>query len=395
MQRSHRSRTTALSERALVLVFLLAIALPGARASLDGWRHTNAAELRDPAPWPDATGLPAFGEQFEAFFGDRLGFRAALVTLHGFVKARLLHASPNPQVLLGREDWLFFNGSRDLRERDRIVHQARGARRLDEAELDALEAMLEDRRAFCRAAGAPYLLVVAPNKHTLYREYLPPAMNRVADTTPLDQLFARLAAKGSVPFLDLRPPLRAGRQRGLVYYRTDSHWNDLGARIATAEILRALARWLPSLPPPPPLDAFAVRWTSAPGSTLATMIALGPYYGDSVPVLTPPRAPRARRLSEEEVFGSRWFDERPRLRDWFVEEGLVFTIYETPDADLPEAVFLVDSFGAWLMEPLAEHFHRSTFLHRRTPRGLVARVVRDLAPDVVVEEMVERSLVAE
>ncbi|MGH0031205.1 MAG: alginate O-acetyltransferase AlgX-related protein [Myxococcota bacterium] len=367
---------------ARIALFALFLVLPALRASLDGWTPSHPEARREPAPWPGTWSPPAF----EDWFDDRLGFRGSLVRAHAFVKVFGLRTSPDAQVRLGRDGWLFFDGGSKLDQADRVVHQARGTRRLSEVERAVLLHGFVERRDMLAKLDVPYLLVFAPNKPTIYGEKLRPPAAPAAET-PLDQVLRDLSGAG-VRALDLRPALRAAKSQGLVYYRTNSHWNALGAEVAAREILRALERPLPAAPR-------AVAWEREPGSNLAAMLALAPSFREEVPVLEHAAPRRAVRRPDAEVLGSDYFRRRPKLREEFETRGLVFTVYEVADPSLPTAVVLVDSFGAWLMEPLSEHFRTTTWLHRQTPQGLVRRVVRDLSPDFVIEERVERSLVHE
>src|SRR5437764_2757509 len=57
--------------------------------------------------------------------------------------------------------------------------------------------------------------------------------------TEYDVLLRLLAAR-SVPTLDLRPALRAENATRATYFRTDTHWNFLGALVARNEMVRAI-----------------------------------------------------------------------------------------------------------------------------------------------------------
>ena len=45
--------------------------------------------------------------------------------------------------------------------------------------------------------------------------------------------------------MDVRPALIAAKSSGILYYRTDTHWNDWGAFIAYQQIIAQVQKLLP------------------------------------------------------------------------------------------------------------------------------------------------------
>src|SRR3989338_3787982 len=45
---------------------------------------------------------------FEEYYKQNFGFRDLLLGLNGYFHLRWLNVNPNPDVLLGKEDWLFY-----------------------------------------------------------------------------------------------------------------------------------------------------------------------------------------------------------------------------------------------------------------------------------------------
>lgn len=75
-----------------------------------------------------------------------------------------------------------------------------------------------------------YRIMVSPNKGTIYSEYLP-NWAKPSSQTFLDEFF-RIA--DNQLFIDLRRPLFEAKQNQdfTLYYRTDTHWNNIGAGLA-------------------------------------------------------------------------------------------------------------------------------------------------------------------
>jgi hypothetical protein len=254
----------------------------------------------------------------------------------------------------------------------------RGTLPVSDAQLRAVVTELARRNAFLAANGIAYVVTIAPDKSTIYPEHLPRWATQLAARTPLDRLVDAIRAEGSVRFVDLREPLRAAKSRQRVYFSTDSHWNLLGAAVAYGEIIREIAAALPSkrmepvaavLPPyVPGVDVYRgdlARLTGDPASFSE------PDYAPLRKVLAAPQTRCAKRIDAEQHNGFEWYAcDRPGL---------------------PRAVAYRDSMAIPLIPLLAENFSQSIYVGSRQLDP--AFVLRE-HPDVVIEEMVERALLA-
>jgi hypothetical protein len=171
--------------------------------------------------------------------------------------------------------------------------------------------------------------------------------------------------------------LHAAKQREQVYYRTDSHWNYLGAIAAyealMAEVQRAVGtERLPSIAPP--ARAPYVRGVDRYRGDLAQILGVPRRYDEDDPgvfgkILGTASARCARRLDDGKDDGFEfWGCERaPPLR----------------------AVVYRDSMAIPLIPLMSENFRRVVYVSaRRLDPALIERE----RPDVVIEEFVERSL---
>src|ERR1043166_8000788 len=99
-------------ERLLVAIFLVAITVPGIGMALGIGRPNEADENRTLAPFPTLVFTSAsLGEYLDAltqFFEDHFAFRQTLVRWQSWVRYEVLHVSPLPTVIRGRDGWLFY-----------------------------------------------------------------------------------------------------------------------------------------------------------------------------------------------------------------------------------------------------------------------------------------------
>jgi hypothetical protein len=373
-------------DRAVVALFVLALALP-ALALVATWsRTTTRFENRPTAAWPAPatawTQPRAFTAAFERAFADRFGGRDALIRLHHGAKAVAFGTSPVANVMLGRDGWLFFLGE-DGRSLDRHY---RGTAAFTDAEVDALVAELARRRDVLAAQGIAYVVAVVPEKFTIYPEQLPAGIARMP-ATPLDRAAAALARDPALHFVDLRAPLAAAKARERVYFLTDSHWNYNGAVVGYEAIMGAVQRALRDAGRaglasivPAPRPPF-VAGTDVYSGDLATMLGLPRRFQE------PDLAPLGKVLAASAGRCAQRVDVPP--------DPVLYPpaqdpqVYECATPGLPRAVVYRDSMAIPLIPLLAQNFARSVFLSsRKLDPALIARE----RPDVVIEELVERSI---
>jgi hypothetical protein len=351
---------------ALPFLFILLILLPLADMVLHLSREEPVAEKRLLAPAPRLRpGEPwAFLKDCESYFNDHFGFRDFLVRRYNTLMVHGLGTSPTPKVLLGRRGWLFMGSGE--------TEYFRNLRPFTAEELRQLIGKLEKRRAVLAAGGSHFLLVIAPNKSTIYPEHMPRALGKVRPQSRLDQLLAHLARHPQVDVLDLRPALLASKGEWPLYDKTDTHWNALGACIAYREMGERLQRYFPDARPLGP-EHFRIGRVDDAGGDLAEMLSMRADLRETRIILEP-KVPWQARPS-------------------FPPPGLPgdAKVWECASGRIPRAVIVGDSFAKRLLPFLAEHFARTVFIEDRSPAHLTAIIERE-KPQVVIEEMVERNL---
>lgn len=225
---------------------------------------TPSSEKRKLAEYPDnAKDFRTFTVEFERYFDDRFGLRSSLVSLHHRTKL-LLGASPSNKVVIGRNGMLFYTGDKELEDYRHHVP-------FTESQLAQLRDYLETVHGWLAEHGIKYLFVIPPNKTTVYPEFMPyPAP--LKGSKRIDQLidYLRVHHSAVIP-LDLRMELASSKAAGLLYYRTDTHWNYRGGLVGNQAIITALQRQLPGMKPVPSLPNLFVN-EEGPGGDLALML---------------------------------------------------------------------------------------------------------------------------
>lgn len=344
-------------KRLLVSVFVAVIALPLA---------ANLAGVDGGDPDAESRELAAFHWNAPgAWFEDHFGFRATLIRWYGESRLFALGVSPSTAVAKGRDGWLFYADDSSIEDFARVDPMTPDA---VQNWRDAIVRM----RDWLRARGIPYVFTVAPDKHVIYPDELPPTIAPVGDVSRADQLYTALQDLGVA--IDVRPALFEAKARERIYQRTDTHWNDRGALIAYQQIINAVRLRVPATPPAWFRSDFEAVDRDVPAMDLGRMIGLARVLRETDMTLVPRRPRRARVV---EPAGAGPTDELGRI------------VTEIDDPSLPSAVIFRDSFVSRLVPFLSEHFSRAVYVWES---DFDADLVLREHPDVVIQEIVGRHL---
>lgn len=162
------------------------------------------------------------------YIADRFAFRQELATAWAGVNAKLFGTSVEEQVVLGRDGWLYFSDTLP-------DYMGQG---MSDTQLRYLANDLALMQEYLEAQGKRFVFTVAPNKNSIYPEYMPGYIENRHGESSAARMGAYLDAAG-VNYLDLFDIL--GSEENL-YYRTDTHWNSRGAALAADGLLKLLDR---------------------------------------------------------------------------------------------------------------------------------------------------------
>jgi len=336
--------------------------------------QSSAQEKRALAPFPPsqnlATDLPQFAAKFEQYFQDRAFLRLPLISARNLLLLDLLHSSGNENVLAGKADWLFFN-NKETGLRPAMRHD----QPFSTAALALWKKMFQYRMGKLSSQGIRYVILVAPEKSSIYPDKLPPGTPHVTGPDRISQLEECLKGTG-VTFINLEDDLKRGRESASIYCKTDSHWNDIGASMAAERILEKARQCLPALP-----RKFEPTFKTATISgDLTDQLALHGLVTEELPVrLTPAVSPT--------------FPMDPGLpADYAIRASAdrFYTVNTNAAAKrLPRAAMLHDSFTLSMIDYLTPFF---SDIHFYQTHDFDFAEITANKPDIVIEELAERHL---
>jgi alginate O-acetyltransferase complex protein AlgJ len=363
----------------IIGAFLFMIYLPLIMTDFSTNTEWSSAEKRRLADLPALDLKPGtlatFPSRFEAYFNDHFGYRSLFIRRYNRIMKKYFAKSPVPNVLIGKNNWLFFTFSN-------LIDDFVGADPFTQEELEIWRSNLEHKRDWLAKHGIRYLFVVAPNKQTIYSEYLPDYLQKERGQSRLQQLSAYLKTFSDVSILDLSAALTEGKKRHRVYYMTDTHWNDRGAYTAYRAIMDRVGQWFPTVSLKQ-IKIFEDKNILGPGGDLAGMLDMADTLHEERPVLKmqpttcSPKIKQAlsdfRKIPAEQIRGA--------------------PLVTTCDASKLRAVVFRDSFFTAVVPFIAEDFNRIDYVWKPYDHAIMIKLMAQQKPQIVIEELVERSLI--
>lgn len=142
------------------------------------------------------------------------------------------------QVLLGRDNWLFYKTEVD----GHPLMDYMGTNCFTEKQLEEVADNLTRIRDGIEAYGCRFVVVNCPNKEQIYSEYMPETVVRISDESRADQIAAYLQTNTDLEYIYLKDALLKAKEtcEKELYFKTDTHWNQVGAFIGMQAVFEQL-----------------------------------------------------------------------------------------------------------------------------------------------------------
>lgn len=227
------------------------------------------------------------------------------------------------------------------------------------------------------------IVMIAPNHSTIYPETMPDWLQsqRQADaSSKLQQMYLKMEGS-AVIFPNLTELLLSKKTDDtLLYQKTDTHWNEIGAYYAYEYIMNQYI--VPDFPKatPIPLTEFDVFKKSVPGGDMLNFLGFNLDLTREVSVYVRPK-------TFTSVTG---YDKPFRMNfenNWTSDTHT----FKKDNPELPTMVMYRDSFSSNLLMFFAENFSESYFTGMWS-YNIDMNLVKKNQPDYVIIEAVERNI---
>lgn len=317
--------------------------------------------------------ISTFPERAENYFNDNFLFRNFFINLNSKLRLNIFNSSSSPKVLIGKDGWLFYNGEEANDGATISNHLGLLPYGYDNL-FRSYKISLEQKQHFLSKMGIEYLFVIAPDKMSIYPEYLPNGYSNENRKSTTDLLIEYLKNNSNINILDLRNPLIKNKRTDRpLYYKNDTHWNNFGGYFAYKYISSYVSGFYPSIKTRN-LDDFSIHKTNIDiAKDLGGMLALNRY--DDIEYILTPKTP----YSYLHISGA--------------ENQRTPQIYFKNASNLPNAIVFRDSFMEAVEPYLSDDFNYIVYLWNqwRTIED-IEWWIEKVKPSFVIEERAERYL---
>lgn len=141
------------------------------------------------------------------------------------------------QVLLGKENWLFYKTQND----GYPIYDYMGINHFSEEEMAAMASnLILARDYFEKEKGIRFVAATIPNKEIVYAEYMPDTIARVNSVSRGEQFATYMQNNTDVAYVYPKAAFLEQKEHYPLFYKTDTHWNHIGAFVGVQEIFNTL-----------------------------------------------------------------------------------------------------------------------------------------------------------
>ena len=339
--------------RICFIAAVLLICLLPSVLMLGGYKNANR-ENRPLARLPKIVSEDGVNREFfnelDSYTNDNFALREYMVTALNAASGALVSDSIGSNVLIGRNGHLFFG---------KTVNDYTGVSQLSDDGIDSIAEYLADIAEKSESEGCLFAFMIAPNKATIYGEWMPNHLHAEDAARNIDMLTEALKERG-VSVIDAKRILLENKANGELYYKHDSHWNDLGAMLVYNEIAECFS-----------LEQFDAHKYET----------VNDHAGDLHNFVYP-----ATECSEARVVYPQFHEYKSKRPIDFSRDKKMETVSSVNDVHM---VVLHDSFSRSLQPFLSQAVGRLN-MNSYFPYNL--DYVEQLKPDILLIELVERNL---
>lgn len=358
------------------VLFIAIISIPLSQMMFQYLPETPLNEKRDLSELPSLTMLKKISgwndylQSFEDFFNDHYGLRPFLIRANSAMEIKYFHISPTANVVLGKDGWLFY----DAPDEGVNLKDFYGDALFTDRELTIIKSNLGMLQKKLSKQHIDLMIIVTPNKHTIYNEYLPSSMQKQKGTETRADQISTLVREMNIHYVDTRQSLleAKGQYAYPLYYKTDTHWNKLGAFIGFQEIMKSVSSLGYTTNNISPENTLNIEPQEiACQCDLATMVSFDNYQNEIEPLIHVD----THYISEEK--------SDLRYHDAYGN----YLVTRLPDQRYPKVILYRDSFARSLIPYLSESFSQVSYIWSRK---IDFNLIQKERPDIVMIQFAER-----
>ena len=292
------------------------------------------------------------------YVNDNYGFRKSFLLVHNLMMFHIFNTPPSREVIFGKDGWMFFQCGN-------IIERQRGLLRLTDLQIEKFINIQQERQDWFKSKGIEYFIVIAPNKGSIYPEYLPDWAKSVHEKD-LDLLLTKLKNETELNVID-GEFLKNLKSKYEIYLPSETHWTDIAAFFVYQKLMKKIKEKIPETPDAFNLEDMNIIPQYRNGGDIPIYLGLLEKMYISNPLV---------RLKYEKNFKN------------VLSDGRTHT-YANNSSNSYNIVVFPDSFGGAWTHYLPEHFN---IVRWNQTYGIDLEDIKRYKPKVVISEYAERQL---
>lgn len=226
-----------MAKKFITICFLALLLLPdllGIAAGPSAWNQGGENRVLAGPPELSRANLKNIPSQTEDYIGDHAPFRSFWLNVYAAANLYLFGSIDNSGVITGGTDgWLFYTG-------ENTVNEMLGLDLFTETEMEEiLQKLLAVRERYVEEPEN-FVMFVAPDKEKIYQDYLPDCYRNQTGTSKVGALVRYIREHSDIKVVYPVEELREAARTFPMYYKTDTHWNRIGAYVGSQPLIAAL-----------------------------------------------------------------------------------------------------------------------------------------------------------
>ncbi|MEW8955058.1 hypothetical protein [Clostridium sp.] len=354
-------------KKIVILIFMLIIITP-LTLTLINPKEINLSNediIKKPSLFENNKINKNYTKDFENFISTNFTSRDKFIEANSLLRYKLFDLGASDKVIIGENQWMYLSDT---------LEQYSGTKTYNEDTLKKFKINLEEKNKFLNKNGIEMLVVIAPNKNSIYPQYMPLNKPKIRNRNSTDEFFTYMKNNSDVNILDLRKDLIDSKSKEELYHRTDSHWNHIGASLAYKRIIEESSKLLPEYNLKPyNIEIDYNQNDSKLKGDLSSMLLLDKHISDN--------STSIKNKVNYEYKAYHDHDKEIRTASY--------------DKTLPKAVIFRDSFSIYLQPLLSQNFSEALYIWGTRYGDLEddyfnKDIILNNKPDIVIIEIAER-----
>lgn len=318
---------------------------------------------------------------FTNYYDKNLTLKNTYEGIYGNLKTHVLSDSLSEAVVIGKDGWLFSNGT---------LTDYKRTNAFSTTSLDNIKEKILNYERVLFNNGIQFYFLVVPNKNSVYSDFMPSNIRRANRVERIEQVYTHLYKYSDIKVVEIWKQLKAATTNNTnLYYKTDPLLTQDGALITIEQLTTFLKTDFPEFKELD-LTAFEKTERTSKLKSLATLMDRSNEYDEKTYIYNP------KNTSYEFLSpGDPSVNFRSEISEELTDLGQSYQLSDYINLKNPNAlndlkVYMIrDEFAVNLIPFLNEMFTECTYVWDYTVR---TDAIMAETPDVVIYEISQNDL---